>query len=262
MRGKAEELLSAHQQLQKANTLIQLDLDLARRLQAGFLPARLPEVGQVRFSAFYRPLGHVGGDFYDVFRLDERRVGFYLADAMGHGVPSSLLTVYLKKAVVAKEIIPGGYRLLPPDEVLDRLNRDLIAQNLAETPFVTMIYGLVDTFSGELSLARAAHPHPVMIPAAGKPRTWRLHGRPLGIFDSNFEIGQCMLSVGDRMLLTTDGLLAEHDDPAVDGTAALLKTVSELAGPADDFLRQVSQALAGGKSQKDDVTLLLLEFGG
>jgi len=262
LRTKAEELFTAHQQLQKANALVRLDLELARRLQVSFLPARLPEVGQARFAAHYQPLGAVGGDFYDVFRLDERRVGFYIADAIGHGVPSSLLTVYLKKAVVAKEIVPGGYRLLPPNEVLDRLNRDLIAQDLAELPFVTMAYGLLDTFSGELSLARAASPHPLIIRDGQTVEVWRLHGRPLGVFDSDFELGRLQLGVGDRLVLFTDGALADSDAPDTDGLAPVLAAAGRVAdGTLDQWITGLAAALGPPASQKDDITLLALEYG-
>src|SRR4051794_22554360 len=159
--AKADETQLFNQRLQQAYQQIDRDLVLARRLQASFLPTTLPAVGRVRFAACYRPCGQVGGDFYDVLRLDEDHVGFYVADAMGHGVPASLLTVFLKKAVQTKEIADGSSRLLPPDEVLARLNRDLIAQELADLPFITMVYGLLDCRDGRLQFARAGHPHPL-----------------------------------------------------------------------------------------------------
>src|SRR5437762_898331 len=106
------------------------------------------EVGPVRFAVSYRPCGQVGGDFYDVFRLDEHHVGFYVADAMGHGVPASLLTIFLKKAVQPKEVTGSRYRLVPPGEVLGRLNRELIDQQLAQMPFITMVYGLLNCSDG------------------------------------------------------------------------------------------------------------------
>src|SRR5262249_24920361 len=133
------EMRSVNQRLKRAYQQIDLEMEAARRLQMSFLPQTLPEVGPVRFAVHYRPCGRVGGDFYDVFRLDENHVGFYIADAMGHGVPASLLTIFHKRGVRGKSIHGKDYRLLPPREVLSRLNRDLIGQKLPEMPFVTML---------------------------------------------------------------------------------------------------------------------------
>src|SRR5690349_18023167 len=122
------------------------ELDLARRIQMSFLPQALPEVAGVRFSVHHALCGRVGGDFYDVFRLDESHVGLYVADAMGHGVPASLLTIFVKKGVRPKEVFGHHYRLLPPEEVLQRLNRELIEQKLSDTPFITMLYALYNHY--------------------------------------------------------------------------------------------------------------------
>ena len=89
-------------------TRIDEELRLAARLQQDFLPKELPEVGPVRFHTLFRPAGYVSGDLYDVMRLDETRVGFYMADAVGHGVPAALLTMFIKQALITKEITPGG----------------------------------------------------------------------------------------------------------------------------------------------------------
>src|SRR5439155_6744829 len=83
---------------------------LAARLQQDFLPKSLPRIGRVAFHTVFRPAGYVSGDLYDVMRLDEKHVGFYVADAVGHGMPAALLTMFLKMALVTKEIIAGGYR--------------------------------------------------------------------------------------------------------------------------------------------------------
>src|SRR5581483_4339325 len=151
----------------------------------------------------------VGGDFYDVFRLDERHVGFYVADAMGHGVPASLLTVFLKKAVQPKEVSGTSYRLVPPDEVLARLNRDLIAQGLADLPFITMVYGLLDCQSGGVDIARAGHPYPVYLPRVGEPESWESPGTLLGVFEAEYPVLRRQLHPGDKLLVFTDGLPTE-----------------------------------------------------
>src|SRR5882757_3929622 len=105
------------------------ELRLAARLQQDFLPKSLPQVGQVHFHTLFRPAGYVSGDLYDVMRLDEKNVGFYMADAVGHGMPAALLTMFIKNALVTKQITPDGYRLLPPSQTMARLNDSMIEQN-------------------------------------------------------------------------------------------------------------------------------------
>src|SRR5438132_13448650 len=102
------------------------------------LPQSLPDLPPARFAVHYRPSGRVGGDFYDVFRLDEDHIGFYVADVMGHGVTASLLTIFLKKAVKAKEFSGMEYRLLPTNEVLQTLNRCIYAIDLAGMQHITI----------------------------------------------------------------------------------------------------------------------------
>src|SRR5438445_131724 len=134
--GGGSEVNRINKRLQQAYQQIDQELELAQRIQASFLPQTLPQVPHVRFAVHYLLCGRVGGDFYDVFRLDERHVGFYVADAMGHGVPASLLTIFVKKGVKTKEVFGRQYRLVPPGEVLQRLNKDMIDQQLSESPFI------------------------------------------------------------------------------------------------------------------------------
>ena len=76
-----------------------------------FFPSSCRNSG-VRFHTLFRPAGYVSGDLYDIMRLDETHVGFYMADAVGHGMPAALLTMFIKNALVTKQIGPEGYRLL------------------------------------------------------------------------------------------------------------------------------------------------------
>ncbi len=95
---KTAEVHRINKRLQQAYAQIDQELELAQRIQSSFLPQTLPEAPGSRFTVHYVLCGRVGGDFYDVFRLDEHHVGFYVADAMGHGVPASLLTIFVERA--------------------------------------------------------------------------------------------------------------------------------------------------------------------
>src|SRR5205085_1455670 len=158
------------------------EMRLAARLQQDFLPKSLPQVGRINFHTIFRPAGYVSGDLYDVMRLDEKHVGFYVADAVGHGMPAALLTMFLKMALVTKEIIPGGYRLLTPGQTVGRLNDALVSQNLSHATFATALYGTIDTSTLQVQFARGGHPSPALISADGQIRDVTVDGGLLGIF--------------------------------------------------------------------------------
>lgn len=257
---KTAEVSRINKRLQQVNQQIDQELELAQRIQASFLPQTLPQVPNARFAVHYLLCGRVGGDFYDIFRLDEKHVGFYVADAMGHGVPASLLTIYVKKGVRGKEVFGSQYRLVPPDEVLYRLNRDLIEQQLSEHPFITMVYGLFNHQEGTLQFARAGHPYPLYVPRQGEPALWRADGVLLGVVEGQFPCSSQRLEKGDKLLFYTDGVdsAAFGDQPAgVESLLACARRHREL--PAGEFVSRLARDLFGAASQPDDLTLLALE---
>jgi sigma-B regulation protein RsbU (phosphoserine phosphatase) len=187
-------------------------------------------------------------------------VGFYVADAMGHGVPASLLTIFVKKGVRAKEVFGSQYRLVPPDEVLSRLNRDLIDQKLSEQPFITMAYGLLDHSDGTVRIARAGHPYPLFVPREGEPALWTQDGLLLGIAEARFPCTTHRLGPGDKLLLYTDGVdYARYGDHGA-GIESLLACVCEHRElPAQDLVARLARELFGRGPQPDDLTLLAVE---
>lgn len=257
---KTAESHRINKRLQQAYQQIDHELELARRIQSSFLPQTLPQVPNVRFAVHYLLCGRVGGDFYDIFRLDERHVGFYVADAMGHGVPASLLTIFVKKGVRAKEVFGSQYRLVPPDEVLGRLNRDLIDEKLYEDPFITMVYGLFNHQEGILQFARAGHPPPLYVPRDGEPRLLKQEGLLLGVLDAKFPVATQRLLPGDKLLFYSDGVDTGAFGDHAAGTASLVACAGALrALPVHEFVRQLAQELFGTESQPDDLTLFGLE---
>ncbi len=130
------------------------------------MPSTLPKVSDLAFRVFFRPAGYVSGDIYDISKLDEHHVGVFLADAVGHGVPAALMTMFIKRSLFTKEIdraLPNGYRLVQPSETLAKLNQDLLDQQTGQVRFATACYALIDCRTHKVCMARAGHPPAILL---------------------------------------------------------------------------------------------------
>jgi serine phosphatase RsbU (regulator of sigma subunit) len=257
-RRRRDETLNFHL------TRIDEELRLAARLQQDFLPKSLPEVGPVRFHTLYRPAGYVSGDLYDVMRLDEKRVGFYMADAVGHGVPAALLTMFIKQALITKEITGGGYRLLPPSESLARLNQTLVDQNLAHATFATALYGVIDVDTLQVTVSRAGHPAPMVLRADGHEiEPLQPEGGLLGVFPGEtYDTATTRLAPGDRLLVYTDGIEVAFGAEAIDADRWRAELKARAALTSEQLLLDLCQHLdaqTGSLAPKDDVTAIMLD---
>lgn len=246
---------------------IDQEMRLAGRLQRDFLPRQFPELPPFRFHALYRPASWVSGDMYDVFRVDERHCGVFIADAMGHGVSAGLLTMFFRNALVPKRVSGEAYQILSPSEVLVGLNATLIRQKLPHCQFITATYTLIDVENRTLRLARGGHPHPLRVGADGAISEVRVEGGLLGVTDipGDFEESQFALNPGEKLVLYTDGLdeyvLLPRANPS--DAPRFTDAFAEWARlPAEEFLAAVERELtdhAGSLHPSDDVTLLVIE---
>jgi sigma-B regulation protein RsbU (phosphoserine phosphatase) len=241
------------------------ELKLAARLQQDFLPKSLPQVGPIRIQTLFRPAGHVSGDLFDVMRVDEAHVGFYIADAVGHGMPAALLTMFLKQALVTKEIGAGGYRLLSPEQTMAKLNDALCAQNLSHATFATALYGHVHSRTLRLSFARGGHPNPMLLTAAGELRELETDGSLLGIFPrETFEPATVQLAPGDRVFIYTDGVELTFSEGEVPDPSRWREELQRRGTqPTSEILRAFAEQIdlrnKSGNSKADDVAMIVVE---
>lgn len=252
-------------QMRKSTERMNEELQLARRLQMDFLPRSMPEVGRARFAARLYPAGWVSGDFYDVFRLDEQHIGFYIADAIGHGVPAALLTIFVKHSLQTKRIAEQSYELIPPNEALGLLNAELISADLHQSPFISMLYCIVNARTGHLQYSRAGHPRPVLLRGGEPARELAGDGPLLGVVaGADFQAAETQLQTGDRLLLYTDGVERCHTDNG-HGVEAFLRLAADTNdGSLEVYLQSLLDVVLApreGQPIYDDVTLLAMDLG-
>lgn len=269
LKGFERELSHLHRlgdQLNRYFGEIDQEMRLAGRLQRDFLPREMPRVRPVRFEGLYRPASWVSGDLYDAFRVDEHHVGMFIADAMGHGVAAGLLTMFLRQSLVSKRITDTAYEVVDPVQALESVHACLVRQKLPNSQFVTAVYGIVDTRTCELRLARAGHPYPVHIRPDGAINEVRSGGSLLGLPDvpTEFEEARIALAPGDKVVFYTDGVEDEIIEPErPDDVATFTPRFRGWAGlSASELVRAAGEHLdcrEGSLNPVDDVTMLVLE---
>jgi len=256
-------------------TQLDQEMRLASRLQQEFLPRQLPEVGPARFAAIFRPASWVSGDIYDVVRLDETHVGFYVGDAVGHGVAAGLLTMFIKQSIWTKQISGREYRLIRPDRTLGNLNQNLIIQKLPNSHFVTACYCLLDTRTLELTFARGGHPYPLHLTRDGRLTELLVAGGLLGIFpEEHYPARTVQLAPGDKVILYSDGVeygFGDERDRPKDaclpaGTARprfqeeVLAAAGLSAPKMARYLTEILDSQTGSLNPQDDLTVIILEI--
>ncbi|MFQ5489519.1 MAG: PP2C family protein-serine/threonine phosphatase [Phycisphaerae bacterium] len=242
------------------------EMQLAGRLQRDFLPQTADPIGPITFSTVFRPASWVSGDIYDVLRVDEKHLAFYVADAVGHGMAASLLTMFIKKAIVSKRVFADGYEILTPSETLKGLNDALSGQALPNCQFVTACYCLINIETLQMQYARGGHPYPLLLGHDAGIIDLKSSGGLLGVFPGEeFPSGTIQLKPGDKIVIYTDGLETAFDESADpdNATPAYHKMFMDLAScPLAEFAPRINALLdgqTGSLNPMDDITIVSLE---
>jgi serine phosphatase RsbU (regulator of sigma subunit) len=253
---------------------IQRDLDMARDFQHAFLPHAYPEMSGDReagsltlhFHHVYEAALTVSGDFFDIVKLGDHRAGILIADVMGHGTRSALVTAILRT------LLHGLARQAEdPGEFLRYLNRHFheTMQQSGQVIFVSACYVILDTYERTIQCASAGHPSPLL----GNRETrvveslfGTLRDNPaLGLFPENiYTVFQRQLQEQNILLLFTDGVVEATNATGVDfGRGRLRQTFAEylsldLAGITRGILDEVT-AFTGRRTPDDDICLVAVE---
>ncbi len=220
------------------------ELHMAASVQRDFIPATIPSIPGLDLACVFRPVNYVSGDIYNIEQLDERTMGFFIADAVGHGVPAALLTMVLSHNLTTTEInvngAPGSRSIIPPSRVLAALNDRLCGARSINGRFATAVYGTIDTVTRQVTLAGAGHPPPMVL-SHTQSRAVETLGPLLGVFaDATFPEVTFTLEEGETFLLYSDGLEAAFN-------TLLTKTATRL--DADRYMDQVARLFVSGADE-------------
>ncbi len=148
---RVAELNESNKKLKYTLDLLQEDQEAGRKMQNKLLPDPVLKIQDYQFSRHLYPSLTLSGDFLDYFEINEKYVGFYIADVSGHGVSSAIVTVLLKNFVdnaLEKFRLENNPMILKPEAVCKRLNEELIRENFGK--YLTMFYGIIDTETNRL----------------------------------------------------------------------------------------------------------------
>lgn len=264
VRRERERLRETLLQERLAAAATEGELQAARSIQIGMLPPRAELARtdpRLDVDAVLEPARSIGGDLYDVIRLDADRVAFILGDVTGKGVPAALFMA-LSKAL-AKSVALRGL----PDlaEVAFVLNEELMRDN-GEAMNVTMVIGVIDLTNGEVRLVNAGHEDPLHVDLAGQVAVHRLDGGPpFCIVDFPYPEERLVLRPGEALVLISDGVSEAQDQAGtLFGHDRLTGVLGGLSGATAmvDGLRDAVRLFERGCDPSDDLTILALRYLG
>jgi len=233
------------------------DLEIARDIQQAMLPAGVVSAVGVDIVGLTRPANTVGGDFYDILRFPDGRIGFAVGDVAGKGSPAALLMALL--LAMLRTLVDEG---LEPAELVTRLNVQ-VSRHAPANRFITLFYGVYDPRDGEIVYVNAGH-LPPLVSRPGGVEHLSEGGIALGMFDGAvYRTGRAMIGPGELLAVYSDGITEAEDGSGRPfderGLEAVLARCQseDISAIAASVMASVRQHTSDSRPT-DDLTILLL----
>lgn len=267
------------------------DLEVARGIQASFLPKELPKLDGWEIAASFKPAREVAGDWYDAFMISQgRRLAFVVADVVDKGVPAALFMALVRSLtrafaqqnyslswtdVLTEDFTPvksrrsgGSGRSVPKTgtnslkNAVELSNNYVLENHMELNYFATLFMGMLDPVSGELAYINAGHNPPFIVGSDGAVKAkLKPAGPAVGMIPNfDFQIDYAQINPGDVLYAYTDGV-TEARNPAGDffKEEGLLSVLTERTGSAEELLDRVRTTLTDFVDtavQFDDITMM------
>lgn len=260
-----EKMVKRQKKLSEEGAKVESELNIARQIQKNMLPNTFPAFPQHKEFDIYAcmiPAKEVGGDFYDMFLIDDNHLALIIADVSGKGVPAALIMMTARTLVKNLAINNKNNNV---EEIFNSVNKTLCDGN-SLNHFVTSWFGILDLQTGKLEYVNAGHNPPVIYSKKENNYSY-LKSKPnliLGIMDdTEYEKNEIALDIEDKIFLYTDGVTeATSDRDELYGEKRLLDFLNNHKEESvTDTIKGVKQDIdkfIGTAEQFDDITMLEL----
>ncbi len=257
-------------EIEEAQQKLEQDLDYAKNIQLALLPNSFPNVEGMEFAAKYFPCEKVGGDFYNIFKLDDENIGILIGDVAGHGVSAAMLNVFINQKIHVKKIYDDGQQeIFSPSDVLMNLYNTYNEMPFPDEAYLVMLYCIYNTKNHELSYSSAGmNIAPIILDINGDVRTIELEGFPICKFGKYFKpyykTYSMKLKPEDTIIFYTDGLVdMDRDAHRYSSDDFLLEFVKGMKGMnVNEICSDIIDAyftFVNRHEMLDDVTILVVK---
>ena len=232
------------------------ELQVAAEIQKLLIPQTIPQSSFLEIAAEYIPCKEVGGDFYDIIKLEDDRFIFVVADVSGKGIPGALVVSNMQATLRA--FLEYSDELLP---VVSKLNETIIRQTTADR-FITFFIGIYDHKKSSFTYINAGHNPPLLVSKKGEIQELKTGGIFIGFMPWEYEIEEISFNKGDTLVMYTDGLVEAMDSEEEEFQMTGLKnTIKEsLSMNSDQLKEKIIDRVhdhIGAVPLTDDFTLLI-----
>jgi serine phosphatase RsbU (regulator of sigma subunit)/pSer/pThr/pTyr-binding forkhead associated (FHA) protein len=234
------------------------ELGIAREIQQALLPREFRHFPHLQVTGMNQPCLTVGGDYFDVLRLDGDRTAFLIADVSGKGLGAALLTTMLQGA------LSGMTLSQDPATVFNHINH-FLCDHSSLGRYATLFFAILDR-KGGLEFTNAGHPSPLLLRQGRVEAPFPASGYPVGLIpEAVFTSATVNLEPGDTLVLFSDGITEAMDpDEQEFGTTRLKQALAGQVNASVEDLQRIILAsvenFARGARQADDLTLLLIRY--
>lgn len=236
---------------------VQKELDLAQRMQSLLIPQKLPNNKFIKVEAFYQPHSEIGGDYYDVVKLDQKRTAFCMADVSGKGISAALLMANFQANLRA--LLPLTNNL---NELVEACNQKIIEAANYEK-FITLFIAIYNKESKQLEYLNAGHQAAICI-QKNQVRLLQTGSTVLGMFDQlpTISSGKIKIEKGDKLYCYTDGLSelsnASGEQIETEGLVELIQSKPDISSAIKSIQKYIKASELS--VNKDDISFLAVDF--